>query len=919
MKLIIATLLLASCTKEIREIRYSPTPVESDAVAIRDSENAQVHLEAILKQERPNIAFAKLIARTVKTNTLTVEELAELLTKSEIEDLIIRTKRSNQIVSQHFLYRQKNYKTDQVVRDGAVGSDLASTFSFEEQLSYNTFNYLRSKSLDAIIESYNTQSEKLLQGLVPVVINELVVHDPRAVAEIEQALQTERAEQVIKKIHEALNGLEMVSRTLGESNLSSGDKAVLAANAVLAAAVYNQVKDTKEFKRALEIITNIQREYNEFRSKYNEFTALAGTLNSNLEDMGKNLRSAGTNLTEAGTALKDLATSGTRSASGAEGVHSRRLVNFVNTQIRGKGNTSATSLGDQYRLKAQQVSEKLSASFTAADNAGKSLNSIIVTTQRMSQLIGVKIPKDVQKAMETAQKVISVVSLGKSVMDAYTTGGVMTALNVMGGSSVLSGDPNEARFNQVNQKLDQVLANQKLMLEAQLETMNMIKELSIMVDRYHEREMAALAELRDYSLIQLEIQKSMLVNNDIKSCEQIINYQLSSVWPQLNYHKEPYHSISHISLLESKVFERVKSLGDIRRMIFSSGENQLRDCHKAFSRAFGTRFDSENPLLAIFDTTETNNLMSFKRNVYQPALDLLKLQAPRGFSQAPLHLPAKSFKNIDHKSLYLLREDSAPSSFQYELDPLISVRNLERYVSSLVLLYPLVEIRESFWERDLETIVQEFLDSTGPSSLFRNRSTTLLTNALKLTQNALAQEAILAGEPTIPGTYSTMHRDLLSRTNCTSITQYEEGNKEAALICALRSNPLFMKNYITYAILTQIGDEELSQNRYLQALDDKNIAILSQYLDAGVEIIDRKINGKDRLAIKLSGLRVNGGNDVFIALPEKSDIEEKTLQYSENIPRLLLIQEVILRHLELTYPMTRDLDNKVFTQLLRAQ
>ena len=917
MKLLLAALLLAGCSKDVTNVYVQDPAKTSDPLG---TETSQAHLvEDILRQERPNVSFAKLIARSLGQDKLSIEELSELFSREEVQFLLAQTKESNNLVNAYFRFRQKGYSSDRMMTGNTISTDYASTFSFEEQLSYNAFNYLRSKSLDAIITSYTRESERLLGSLVPIVVSELLSEAPQTVKEIEGSLSTENAEAVIKRIHDSINGLEKVSRILGESNLSRGDKAALAASAALAAAIYSQVKDTKEFAMILDMAGNAQREYKLFKTKYQEFVAFRGTLDTNLEKMGVDLKSAGTNIIEAGKALRDLTRSGLQSADGERGVHSRRIVDFANAQMRRGKSAATSSLPDQYRQRAQAVTDKLQASFTAAHNAGQSLNAIIAATERMSSVIGVRIPKDIQKAMETAQKVISVVSIGKTVMDAYATGGVMTAVGIMGGSSALAGDPNAARFSEINKKLDQVLKNQKVMMEAQVETMNMIKELSIMVDRYHEREMAALAELRDLSLIQLEIQKSTLLNSDIKACEQIINYQLSSIWPQHNYHKDPYFSIGHIAMLETKVFERVGSLGDIRRMIYSGGEGQLADCHRSFTRAFGSRFDAENPLLAIFDTTESNNLMRFKRNVYAPALDLLRIHAPGGVSQAPLHLPLRSFDDLERKSLYLLKSDDDTGGFDYNLAQLISVRNLERYVSSLLLLYPLLDVRESFWEKDLSSIVAEYLDSSGQDTLFRNRSTTLLMNAIHTTQNAIAQEAILAGEPLLAATHATMNKNLLSRSECGSITEYTEGAEGAELICALRSNPLFMKNYLSFVLLKKMQNIELHRQRYSEALAAKNLAVLRDYLDADVEIVEAELHGKKRLAVKLSGLRSNQNNLVHVALPERLELEENRVQYSENMPRLMLIQEALLRHLEMTYPMTRNLNSKTFAELLRAQ
>ena len=60
-----------------------------------------------------------------------------------------------------------------------------------------------------------------------------------------------------------------------------------------------------------------------------------------------------------------------------------------------------------------------------------------------------------------------------------------------------------------------------------VETMNMIKNMALLIDQYHQTQMAALSELRDIGLISNEFEK-LQANSGIRSSEQLVGYRLSS-------------------------------------------------------------------------------------------------------------------------------------------------------------------------------------------------------------------------------------------------------------------------------------------------------------------------------------------------------------------------------------------------------
>ncbi len=913
MKKLLILPLLFSCTKNVTENKFYP-PTEQKVEASLQDQDIQ-EFERLFKSERPNIAFAQFIARSLKDkSSSSLGDLSEMLTEEEIQRIIQTTRNENKAIRKYYLYHNNEYQNDHILRSDRLDMSEVSDFSFHDHLVYNTFQYLQHRTLENISNTYQAQITKLESELIPTIAKKILTEAPQDAQEIEQLVSAGKTKEAIDKIQDSILKLESISRILGDSNLSSGDKIVLASGGALAFGIYQQLKDHKDFIQFTKNVREVIRTVDELKSKYKEFTALAGSLGSGLDQIKTGMGSFTSELTHARDGLRDMFRMASESAPGTSGVQSQRIVDFVKDQIKGKKSVKPDEFSDQYRQRAIQITTSLNKSFEAAHSATQGLNSIINASVRMTQILGVRLPPDLNKAIDKAQKVIAVVSLGKNIMDAYASGGVVPALNLLSGQSPFS-NPQSEQLSQINQKLDEVLANQKIMIEAQLATMSMIKDLSIMIDRYHEKEMNALAELRDFSLIQLEILKSNNLNSNIQVCEQIINFHLSSAWSVFHEYKSPYQSINQLQILDQKIYSKINSLGDLRRMLLVGGPRVLEDCHQAFAKSFGTSFNNENPLLAIFDSNEDNNLMRFKRNVYLPTLQALKMQTNGTTpNQAPLHLPSKTFKYSYRKLSYFGSNQEGVN--RYNLSLLISSKNLERYVTSLLLLYPVFEVRESLWEKDIKEIVDNYFERSNERNQFSNKSTLFLQNALSLTQSAIAQEAIMAGEPTLPGFDENLSISLLSKSDCGNIANYYENSEGADFICALRSNPLFMRNHLVHSLNRNLLVDRKFHEHYQRLLETKNFKALQQILKTDAEIVELTKNNKSVLALKLSGLRASGSNDVFIKLPTPQDVLEGKVLYSENMQKLLVIQDSIISHLEKTFPIQREFNQKFWTQIL---
>ncbi|MFP5459588.1 MAG: hypothetical protein ACLGG7_12700, partial [Bacteriovoracia bacterium] len=98
--------------------------------------------------------------------------------------------------------------------------------------------------------------------------------------------------------------------------------------------------------------------------------------------------------------------------------------------------------------------------------------------------------------------------------------------------------------------------------------------------------------------------------------------------------------------------------------------------------------------------------------------------------------PMATIADLQYKADLLPRKGAAGattgSDVIYGLDQLVSLKNTERYLTSLILLYPIFEVEKDVWMQDLRSIVDGYLRSTGPGAGQVSPALYLLTGALKV-------------------------------------------------------------------------------------------------------------------------------------------------------------------------------------------
>jgi hypothetical protein len=437
-----------------------------------------------------------------------------------------------------------------------------------------------------------------------------------------------------------------------------------------------------------------------------------------------------------------------------------------------------------------------------------------------------------------------------------------------------------------------------------MDTMKMINDLALMIDEYHQKQMMALAELRNQNLVTHEMLKAG-INSGIRQCEKMINFKISSVWKNYSYQKNNTYGIREISLIKSKVYENLNSLNDIHNML-NLTESSYSICQTALVDVFGGGPSHENPVISIFSNEKDEKLFVFQRDVYLPLVESLKYYAKSdNYAAMALHLPSKNFQTQKIKDQYVISASLASHDLDlYDLDSLISTKSLERYLAQLLILYPFMDVSKSDWSKDYKSIISSYFENSFEGMNQNLKSHFYLTNALRLVQSSIAQEALLAGEPIMRSLLLTSG-SLLNNEKCSVVKNVNAPYLETFYFCMLRKNNLLMKNFLMVLLNNKAQNDLNFASNYKIAYEQGNLNLLASLISQDIKSdrLQKRIEfEKAQLFISLPLDTEN----VEVRLPTPEEMSEGKILYSENMDRLLNMQSAVLDALETVAPLRRN-------------
>lgn len=911
---LVVVFLSTSCSKTIKEVHHG-LPETKKTSKLQTEINQLATIQKILDSDAPNLALAELLIRTVpQDERRKVEEVLFDMSPAEVKGIINKIGKDNSSISSQYVFHGMNYQVNDLFLNNSLlnmGQRASEAVSVEDQIKVSVFTYMKNKTLDEILETYNNRVEELSKDLAEQIAFEIATESPSIASVIEESVKKDSKAKAIETISKTKPILEKIDKYLKASGLNENEQYTVLGTGILVGAIYLKVKDNDGFNRLVEEGKKVVRDIKKLTEKGKEFMALASTLQIHFKGMEENVKDLRDGLEGSRNDFREMLEVARTSVHKPSNIHSKRIMQFLYKKVIKGEDIKSENSHPSVLSKQSRINENINKSLSAVGNIADNLSTVLVTTHKMMALFNMKPSKSFTKLIDKAQKVAQVVSTVKSVVAGWALGGPLGAMAAFGGSSGGlaaafggGGDNNTAEFKMINMKLDRILENQQKIMEVQIETMKMVKDLALLVDEYHQKEMRALSELRDISLVNLEISKTLL-NKDIRSCERMINFQLSSIWKDMDFKMDSFHGINDLKIINSRFFNNIKSLKDIRRINNSVEVNGFEKCQNGIVEAFGGNSVTENPLRSLFSSSENENLLRFQRETYHPLLGLLYSMAETTeMNSIPLHIPSANLNAVLEKATYIqnAKTETDGSERFYDLENLVSTKGLERYLGQLLLLYPFLELDKKIWEQDLGTIVDSYLQNSNSGTNQNIRSYYFLNNALKLVQSALAQETILAGEPLLLKLHDKYFEKIVSSEKCENVIIENTLNA-----CTIRQNKLLMKNLLIFKTSLRArhyhGD---FAKEYKEAFETRQLDSLAKLISLGLTGSQIRTKVIDEEMFHFLVMKDEENKDLEIRLPMPEGVTEGALIYSENMDHLLLMQKAIIENLEKIAPLKRS-------------
>jgi hypothetical protein len=913
--LLTSTLLFTACSKTVKEVQNSPK-TNASPVAVKNNNDLK-ELKAIVNAKYPNLALAELLARSIAPDHKEeIKKIVSELDAEEVRALISAVEVQNSVIRKESFYHRQNYQENGKFITKTLNKEYQVNLpTVSEQLKFSVFGYVRNKAVDEVLRVYHKRSVELSNEIAAEFAVDIGQSDPKLAKQIEAVKNSSNPAEEIRKL--ILKSEPMVRKIDGyfkTSDLTKDEQYTLMVTGLVAGGIYKQLEKNGDFRNIVKQAKVILQDAKAFQEKAKEIQVMLGTISAHVKSSKKDFEDLKTGIKDS---VQDMKDAYNLHSKNPKDINSKRMLDFLSKNV-----AQGSSKKEIENISVLSEGAKLSKNFLktaqATENITNNLSTILNNTNAIMGALKMKPSKDLAKAIDKVQKVAQVASLVKGAIVGYATGGPMGAISSLSGNPALAGlmgggGGDSAKLDEISRKLDEVLLNQKEMMKLQHETINLIKEVALMIDSYHQTEMAALSEIRNGVLTTSEMLKTIL-NQDLAECEAIITRQILSVDSLVTVKTNSLKNIYNLKMNQTYFKESFSDFSKFKKLADKLGQDNLKDCLKGLNHAFDGRDLQENPIRAIFSSELDNDLFQFEQDHYLPNLNALqKFAKTDNLTRIPLHFPMTNVEALDSKTPYIddnTTENSGTKNV-YELNQLISTTALERYVSSLLILHPLIELDQADWKGSFKSIVDKFIEMTNEGS----RSSRVLSNALKMTQSAIAQEAIIAGEP-ILHKLNEKYKDILSGKKCKEV-DLKIPDSKAELTCQLRNNKLLMMNLIMFSLREQnkITDDFL--NRYERFYNAKDYAQLSALFNTDLDANDFEFKDEN-IFLKLEVNKNANGEDkpVKIRIPTPSALRLGKILYTESMPRLIFMQDLILDELEKVTPMERDLKENDLLNLI---
>lgn len=837
----------------------------------------------LMDSEHPNYALAETLTPWLWSldpqGLKAIQSRTEILnTESSVHQNLVETLLN---IKQNFVLGQNSNIRDSELLKSAVFSHvsrLQSEGAFSLQIKLQIAGAAQTLAFQKIQKSFMDK----MKADTPLFAREIVTHlDPQVIVQIDAAkgkgenLGPKEIYQILKKW----------DRRLASYDFPAEDTNKLVIYGYVATELYNFLKEqpsVREIAKAVQEVNAIGQKFTEARFIFKTMDNYQESLSNSWTKMANGMRGL----------QEDIKTHPEWLDPRISDLSQKEAKRLVKNMLLGEDYSDYNPQGESILSEAQPMGKNAKMFFEGASEAANSVDNLIGGTRAMAQTLGIKIDPKIEDALNSAQKISQGVQVAQQVAQAFSSNGLMGAFSALSGSGVAAlgmgpvglgaGALMQAQMNaqlgEMNKKLDKVIALQKEILELQKQTLAKIEELSQKMDLYHQQEMLALKGIRNEVLGNREGLKQF-INQKLASCTSLAN--------RLSYaaNKENL-SINMISIPSTRRALAEIMADPVVRDLLEVDDNQntsFLQCKLAMDEAFSYRQTKDTPLWSLLDVPGSNEATPFekKEKLYDPALNYLLKYFPRqNVESQALHLPVASFNGLDAKKYYLSRKiNGLDEKLAASMEAPVSVDSLEKYVSVLLSMHSVLSISVKSW-KSLDSVVENALYSSR-KSMSQSNSEFWLRSALQSVHTAIAQQALVAGEPLLSKLVQEFSLILADVSNC----QTEPGT-----YCFVRQNDIMAQNLLNYYLNKRRGAPGFIES-YARAYDAKNIKTLELVL--GVSFIN-KIELQKDVQGNPTRLMLNFGTTATSTpLPTVDEINSMRIYYSSDLPRLIQMQEKI--------------------------
>ncbi len=577
----------------------------------------------------------------------------------------------------------------------------------------------------------------------------------------------------------------------------------------------------------------------------------------------------------------------------------KETAHLIKNILLGEDIGDSNSEGQSFLSEGRPMGKNVKKFFAGAAKTSQSVDYLINGTRVIAQALGAKMDPKVEEALNTAQKITQGVQVAQQVAEAFSSNGLLGAFSVLSGSggvaltmgpvgvgaSVMAQAQMNAQLGEVNKKLDKVIQLQKEILELQKQTLAKIEELSYKVDRYHQEEMHAIDSVKQ-EVINSRRAVRKLIDDRLGGCFSLVN-RMSSLSTKENLSLNLFSTMSDRSILAHMLAD----IGVRNRLQNEDGlKASYADCSRAMTDAFSFKAILMTPLTAFLESNNYNYAtpLEIETQIYKPALaNAISTFPGKTVDSLALHLPSSDFKGLERKAIYMNRKiQNQTSNLESRLKDTISTESLERYVGALLSLHPMLSVSAESWDK-MNNVVTNALNGSRDSLQKQNQSEFWLRSALENVNTAIAQTALIAGEPLMPSLMSKFDAILSETGDCQTVHPP---------YCYVRQNAIMSKNILNYYLYQKVQDPQFLA-AYIQAFNSKSDLEIVKLLGA---LFIGKVSWESRPLLTL------GIVNTTIPFPTPEEAQKGSISYPSELSHLVKMQEKIADELTKVTPNSLD-------------